>query len=270
MKTKGILTFAFCLCVSFVFGQEIFAPTTSVGASSNTGVGIFTNTPTGKFHLKGNLNDVANFDATVTQFGTEASLNRARFEFAAANDVALFDLTSDYTNFPDFGFRFLRDGSGNTVMQHKGTGSLSINTIEAAPIGFATTSTVRMSITAAGNVGIGTTNPNSLLSVNGKVESEEIQVIADVADYVFEEDYKLMSLEALESYINENGYLPNIQNRSDVEKNRGLVKIGELSISLMEKMEELTLHLIDLNKKVKNLENVNKNLKTKIKEMEKE
>lgn len=114
-----------------------------------------------------------------------------------------------------------------------------------------------LTVVKGGKVGIGTSNPMAKLSVNGKVESEEIQVIADVADYVFDESYSLMSLDDLEQYINANKCLPNIQNRFDVEANRGLVNLGELSISLMEKVEELTLHIIELNKKINELENKN-------------
>lgn len=109
-----------------------------------------------------------------------------------------------------------------------------------------------------GNVGIGTTNPQSKLSVKGKVESEEVQVKQNVADYVFRDDYKLMDLDELESYIKTYGYLPNIQNDESVELNRGYVKLGELSISLMEKIEELTLHVIELNKRIKTLEEAGK------------
>lgn len=123
-----------------------------------------------------------------------------------------------------------------------------------------------MRITANGRVGIGTTNPLSTLAVNGGIESEEVQVKADVADYVFKDDYDLLPLEEVEAYIEANGYLPNIQNEKSVEENRGHVKLGELSISLMEKVEELTLHLIEMNKRVKKLEEENEMLKAQVKE----
>lgn len=113
----------------------------------------------------------------------------------------------------------------------------------------------RLRVTTDGKVGIGTTSPESMLSINGKVESEEVQVKLNVADYVFNDNYKILSIEELETYIKENKVLPNIQTQKDVNENRGLVKIGELSISLMEKVEELTIHIIELNKRIKFLEN---------------
>ena len=114
-----------------------------------------------------------------------------------------------------------------------------------------------LSITSDGKVGIKTFNPVSVLSVNGGVESEEVQVKQDVADYVFEEDYNMLTLHQLENFIHENGHLPNIQTQEDVDNNRGHVKLGELSVSLMEKVEELTLHLIELNKRITKLESEN-------------
>lgn len=112
----------------------------------------------------------------------------------------------------------------------------------------------QMIIKPDGNVGIGTLNPDSKLSVNGPVKSEEIAVVADVADYVFEESYDLIGIEDLEKYINENGYLPNIQNRSDLRQNEGYLYLGQMATDLQAKVEELTLYIIDLNKRIKALE----------------
>ncbi|MEO0525902.1 MAG: hypothetical protein AAFZ89_01680, partial [Bacteroidota bacterium] len=107
-----------------------------------------------------------------------------------------------------------------------------------------------------GNVGIGTnTLPNGYkLAVDGKIIGEEIkvQLSGQWPDYVFTDDYKLLSLETLEEFIVDNGHLPNIPSAENVERN-GL-ELGEMSRLLLEKIEELTLYTIALKKQVEQLE----------------
>jgi hypothetical protein len=71
---------------------------------------------------------------------------------------------------------------------------------------------------------------------------------------------KLLTIEELEEYINNHKVLPNIQTQEDVDNNRGMVKLGKLTVSLMEKVEELTLHVIHLNKKIKEMESSKRRL----------
>ena len=66
-------------------------------------------------------------------------------------------------------------------------------------------------------------------------------------DYVFRDDYELMSLDAVEAFIEENGHLPNVKSEADVEYGKR-INMTELSISLLEKVEELTLYTIDQHK----------------------
>lgn len=86
------------------------------------------------------------------------------------------------------------------------------------------------------------------LSVNGVILAEEIEVKlkANWPDYVFTDDYELMSLTDVEQYIASNGHLPGVPSASEVEED-GL-SLGEMNRILMEKVEELTLHMIDLKK----------------------
>ena len=117
---------------------------------------------------------------------------------------------------------------------------------------FNTNSSEAMRITSSGEVGIGTITPSHKLTVNGTIKAEEIIVGNVTADYVFKDDYYLRPLEDVESFINKNGYLPNIPNEKEVEIN-GL-QIGELNVKLLEKIEELTLYIIDLEKRIQELE----------------
>lgn len=100
---------------------------------------------------------------------------------------------------------------------------------------------------ANGNVGIGTLTPADKLSVNGNIRSKEVKVEAvNWPDYVFEEDYKIKSLEHLEQYIKENKHLPEVPTAKEISDN-GL-ELGEMNKTLMKKVEELTLYLIEQNK----------------------
>ena len=85
------------------------------------------------------------------------------------------------------------------------------------------------------------------LAVNGKIQAKEIQVLnTGWADYVFKEDYKLMALKDVETFIDTNGHLPGVPSASDVAKDG--VDIGGMTKTLLEKVEELTLHMIKLQK----------------------
>lgn len=103
------------------------------------------------------------------------------------------------------------------------------------------------------------------MSVNGKIICTELRV-ADVGswpDYVFSSEYQLMPLDELEESITENGHLPNIPSAAQVEAEG--MEVGQMNKLLMEKVEELTLYIIDLNKqleaqneRIEELENQNK------------
>ena len=105
------------------------------------------------------------------------------------------------------------------------------------------------------NVGIGTMVPDEKLTVKGKIHTQEVRVDllgALVPDYVFENDYKLKSLEEIENYIKENKHLPEVPSAQEIEKN-GLM-LAEMNMTLLKKIEEMTLYMIEQNKKIENLE----------------
>ena len=121
----------------------------------------------------------------------------------------------------------------------------------------------------SGKVGVGTTNfPTSIgganitnykLFVKGGILTEEVRVRTGWADYVFEEDYSLKSLAQVESYIKENGHLPNVPSAATVEEEG--IEIGDITRVQQEKIEELFLHLIELDKKFEKMNQENKQLK---------
>ncbi len=122
-----------------------------------------------------------------------------------------------------------------------------------------------LSLYGNGSVGVGYTttynagdyrNQGYKLAVNGGIICEEIKVIADVpdADYVFDENYKLCDLIEVESFIREHKHLPNIPS-ADQFKTEGY-KVGEMDEMLLRKVEELTLYIIEQNKKIEGLQTI--------------
>jgi len=108
-----------------------------------------------------------------------------------------------------------------------------------------------------GNIGIGTNNPQSKLAVDGTICAREVRVSLSGSpcwpDYVFDKDYKLMSLSELEQYITTNKHLPDVPSAQEVEENG--IQLGEMQGKLLQKIEELTLYIIALEKRLAEIEN---------------
>lgn len=100
-----------------------------------------------------------------------------------------------------------------------------------------------------GNVYIGTSSGSEKLNVCGGIKATEVRVESGWCDYVFADNYQLRSLDEVADFIDQNNHLPNIPAASVVET-EGL-SLGQMSRSMMEKIEELTLYLIDQNKQLK-------------------
>ena len=115
-----------------------------------------------------------------------------------------------------------------------------------------------------GNIGMGTEDTGAnRLSVNGTIRAKEIKVEANWADFVFEDDYQLMKLSDLEKFIEENGHLPEIPTEKEVEENG--ISLGDMNSKLLQKIEELSLYVIELNKHVQKQNKEIENLKSQIK-----
>ncbi len=108
-----------------------------------------------------------------------------------------------------------------------------------------------------GKVGIGTDNPDSELTVNGKIHCKEVLIDTDfesVPDYVFEDSYNLMSLEDTKFYIDQNKHLPEVPSATEMSQDG--VDLLKMNMILLKKVEELTLHQIELLERIKKLENI--------------
>ena len=114
-----------------------------------------------------------------------------------------------------------------------------------------------LTIDASGFIFKNNTNGNNefLIDRNGLIRAREIKVdLLQIPDFVFQPNYPLMSLDSLQSFISINKHLPGIKSESEFNKD-GSINLGELNIKLLEKVEELTLYLLELKKEVVNLEN---------------
>ena len=112
----------------------------------------------------------------------------------------------------------------------------------------------RMIMLANGNLLIGKTsqqNDSYKLDVNGSIRANEVRVNTDGADFVFEPDYKLKSLDEVETFVKQHKHLPDIAPAEEM-KTVG-TNLGEMNTKLLQKIEELTLYVIDLQKQVNDL-----------------
>lgn len=152
---------------------------------------------------------------------------------------------------------FIEASSSNISFRtHYGAGAIDLK--------FATPYTTdALVIKNDGKIGIGTSNPGSFhLAVEGKIGAREIEVTLQTPwpDFVFSKDYKLKSLPEIEEFIKNEGHLPDVPSAKEIENNN--INLGEMDAILLQKIEELTLHLIIMEKN-------NEELKLKIEELTK-
>ncbi|ACU03282.1 hypothetical protein [Pedobacter heparinus] len=107
-----------------------------------------------------------------------------------------------------------------------------------------------LSVGRDGNVGIGTISAAEKLAVKGNIRAKEVKVEnANWPDYVFTKYYQLPTLQQTENHIKEKGHLPGIPSASEVKANG--IDLGDMNAKLLQKIEELTLHLIEKDSELK-------------------
>lgn len=130
------------------------------------------------------------------------------------------------------------------------SGFASFNSLaQTGPVGFPDGITVGTGVT----IPAGSTYK---MAIGGGILTEKVRVATNGttfwADFVFDKDYKLRSLSEVERYIKANNHLPEIPSTADVNKNG--IDLAETQALLLQKVEELTLYVIEQNKKIEKLE----------------
>ena len=109
-----------------------------------------------------------------------------------------------------------------------------------------------MYIRTDGNVGIGTLTPQYKLDVAGTIRAQELIVETSGADFVFADDYQLRPLSEVKAFIAENKHLPEIKSAQEMQESG--VGVNELQTQLLQKIEELTLYILQQEEKIQQQE----------------
>lgn len=190
-------------------------------------VGIGKSVPTGKLDVAGSIVANGGFVSVVSDANIGGNItlsNPAKTAAGTASLWKIYNMSGSYGNSLQFWAYDVQGCSGGLCRP-------------------------RFTIMDNGNVGIGTSAPQSLLAVAGVITAQRVKVTSTGwADYVFEHGYNLPSLAEVENYINTKKHLPEIPSEEEIIKD-GL-DLGSMQQKQMQKIEELTLYLITQQKQL--------------------
>lgn len=267
---------------TFIFNLSAFGQFTFTNTGNNVGIG--TSTPTAKLEIV--------HSGVALKFSRPGYTTYSILQ-SASNGLSIFNVGNNsiamyFANNGNIGLgttsptarmhiehsgvalKFSRTGYATFSIQQSPSNGLSIfnestNTQAMYFSGFGNSNSTKVFGTLI--VGEVTTPGNYSIYAEKGILTEKVRVAlknsSDWADYVFKKDYKLMPLKELEAYIQANQHLPNIPAAEQVKKEG--IDLAEMNIKLLEKVEELTLHLIEQQKQIEALKEENaliiKNLK---------
>lgn len=258
-----------------------------IHTNGNVGIGT-TNVPSDRFVVQGanstsatefgntssGINYLQSYDRSTTAFKSFeffTSGSSATLHLDASGNVGIGTSTPGYrieaVSGSSLGFRLQTNNSSvagplmdlydngraqeSIISSTDGTVTgMYIATYTNHPLLFSTNhSSAQVVLTTQGNMGVGLTSPTEKLSVNGNVSAKKIIVTqTGWSDYVFNDNYELRPLSQVARYIKQYKHLPEIPSVRDVIENG--VSVGDNQALLLKKIEELTLYLIQLEKKV--------------------
>lgn len=225
-----------------VIGTVNISEDLRIGQQNGNGIFVFNS------NAETDIHDMILYDNNgIPRAYLAASYGKTQFSLSNINGEEVFNLnTGDvgpnnvFLHMPKPDSRIVISGYGDYLPEHKfvvkdGSAMIEGNLLTNSNIGIGTSSFIDGTDTYR-------------LSVEGKVRAHAVKVYTDWSDFVFETDYILPTLEEVEKYIKANGHLKDIPNAKDVKANG--IELGEMNKLLLQKIEELTLYVIELKKEV--------------------
>lgn len=209
----------------------------------NGNVGIGTNNPQSKLDVRGSqCLDGMFLQSINNQWLSPAKIQIGRIDRSIYTDKAVIGVTD-----------------GNLHLDSYSGRSLLFNFYQAG----SDAGSKGLIIHSNGNVGVGIINPAYKLDVNGTIHAREVKIDNNGwADFVFDKNYILPTLAEVEAHIQEHKRLPEIPSEAEVKENG--VDVGEMQVKLLQKIEELTLYVIDFEKKLQKQDETIQELQDKL------